>query len=53
MLTREDRCRRSGVAAHLAGEGADVTTCRGLSLSTPAQAFLDLASVGTSPSWTW
>jgi very-short-patch-repair endonuclease len=48
MLTREDRCRRSGVAAHLAGEGAAITTCRGLSLSTPAQAFLDLASVGTS-----
>ena len=48
MLTREDHCRRSGVAAHLAGEGAAVTTCRGLSLSTPAQAFIDLAGVGTS-----
>ena len=48
MTTREERCRRSGIAAHLAGETVRVTTRHGLSISTPVQAFLDLASVGVS-----
>jgi hypothetical protein len=46
MTTREERCRRSGVVAHLAGAGVRVTTRFGLPISTPAQAFLDLASAG-------
>ena len=48
MATREERCRRSGVAAHLAGDSARVTTRYGLAISTPVQAFLDLASLGVS-----
>jgi hypothetical protein len=46
MMTRQERCRRSGVAPHLAGAGVRVTTRYGLAISTPVQAFLDLASVG-------
>jgi very-short-patch-repair endonuclease len=48
MTTREERCRRSGIAAHLASADVRVTTCRGLAISTPVQAFCDLASVGVS-----
>jgi very-short-patch-repair endonuclease len=48
MATRGERCRRSGVTAHLAGAGVRVTTRYGLAISTPVQAFLDLASVGVS-----
>ena len=48
MATREERCRRSGVAAHLANDQARVTTRYGLAISTPVQAFLDLAGVGVS-----
>jgi hypothetical protein len=48
MTTREARCRRSGVTAHLAADDAGVTVHRGLAISTPVQAFLDLASVGVS-----
>jgi hypothetical protein len=48
MTTREERCRRSGIAAHLAGRDVRLTTRYGLPISTPVQAFLDLASVGTS-----
>jgi very-short-patch-repair endonuclease len=48
MCTREERCRRSGVAAHLAGKDVRVTTHHGLAISTPVQGFLDLASVGVS-----
>jgi very-short-patch-repair endonuclease len=48
MATRQERCRRSGVAAHLAGAGVRVTTRHGLAISTPVQAFLDLASVGVN-----
>jgi hypothetical protein len=46
MTTREEQCRRSGIAAHLAGADVRVTTRYGLAISTPVQAFLDLASVG-------
>ena len=45
---REERCRRSGVAAHLATDGVRVTTRFGVAISTPVQAFLDLASAGVS-----
>ena len=45
---REERCRRSGVAAHLAADGVRVTTRFGVAISTPVQAFLDLASAGVS-----
>jgi very-short-patch-repair endonuclease len=48
MSTRAERCRRSGVAAHLAGKDVRVTTHHGLTVSTPVQGFLDLASVGLS-----
>ena len=48
MLTRDARCRRSGVAAHLAGAGVRVTTRYGLAISTPVQAFLDLSGVGVN-----
>ncbi len=48
MTTREERCRRSGVVAHFAGPAVRVTTRFGLAISTPVQAFLDLASVGVS-----
>src|SRR5918997_978369 len=48
MTTREARCRRQGVAAHLAGPEAQVTVCDGIRLSTPAQAFCDLASAGAT-----
>ena len=48
MTRREERCRRSGVAAHLAADGVRVTTRYGLAISTPVQAFLDLASAGVS-----
>lgn len=48
MATREARCRRQGVAAHLGAPDAQVTVCRGISVSTPVQAFLDLASAATT-----
>ena len=48
MASREARCRRRGVAAHLARETARTVSHRGLAVSTPAQSFLDLASVGVS-----
>jgi hypothetical protein len=48
MTTREARCRRQGVAAHLAAPDAAVTVCGGIRLSTPAQAFCDLASAGAT-----
>jgi Protein of unknown function (DUF559) len=48
MGSREARCRRRGVAAHLAGAAARTVSHRGLTMSTPAQSFLDLASVGVS-----
>ena len=46
MTTREARCRRSGVVAHLGAPDAQTTVCGGIRLSTPAQAFCDLASAG-------
>jgi len=48
MASREARCRRAGVAAHLGNPAAQTTVCNGLSISTPAQAFLDLAGAGVS-----
>jgi Protein of unknown function (DUF559) len=48
MASREDRCRRAGVAAHLGMAEAQTTICDGLPISTPIQAFLELASVGVS-----
>jgi hypothetical protein len=46
MAIREARCRRAGVAAHLGIAAAQTTIRSGVILSTPVQAFLDLASVG-------
>ena len=46
MLSRETRCRRAGVAAHLGAASVQTTSCDGVPTSTPMQAFLDLASVG-------
>jgi hypothetical protein len=46
MASREARCRRAGVAAHLGNPTAQTTICDGLRISTPVQAFLDLASAG-------
>ena len=48
MPSRETRCRRAGVAAHLGTASAQTTICDGLSVSTPVQAFLDLASIGVN-----
>jgi hypothetical protein len=48
MPSREARCRRAGVAAHVASPGAQTTLRDGVPASTPVQAFLDLASVGVS-----
>lgn len=48
MVTRDARCRRQGVTAHLAAPDAQVTICGGIPLSTPTQAFLDLASAGAT-----
>ena len=48
MPSREARCRRAGVAAHLGAASAQTTTCDGVPISTPVQAFLDLASVGVN-----
>jgi hypothetical protein len=48
MPSREARCRRSGVAAHLGAASVQTTICDGVPISTPVQAFLDLASVGVS-----
>lgn len=48
MVSREARCRRAGVAAHLGTLAAQTTICDGVPISTPEQAFLDLASVGAS-----
>jgi hypothetical protein len=48
MPSREVRCRRAGVAAHLGAPSAQTTTCDRLPISTPVQAFLDLASVGVN-----
>jgi hypothetical protein len=48
MTSRESRCRRSGVAAHLGHVDNAVTQLRGLQISTPTQAFLDLAGMGVS-----
>ena len=48
MACREARCRRAGVAAHLGSPAAQTTICDGVPISTPVQAFLDLASVGVS-----
>jgi hypothetical protein len=48
MASREARCRRAGVAAHLGTITAQTTICDGVPISTPEQAFLDLASVGVS-----
>jgi hypothetical protein len=38
----------SCVAAHLGAASAQTTTCDGLPISTPVQAFLDLASLGVN-----
>jgi hypothetical protein len=46
MASREARCRRAGVAAHLGTGAAQTAICDGVPISTPVQAFLDLASVG-------
>jgi hypothetical protein len=48
MTTREARCRRAGVAAHLGAATAETTIRDGVPISTPVQAFLELASVGVS-----
>jgi hypothetical protein len=48
MPSRETRCRRAGVAAHLGTASAQTTICDGLPVSTPVQAFLDLASIGVN-----
>jgi Protein of unknown function (DUF559) len=48
MGSKEARCRRAGVAAHLGMQGAQTTVRDGIRMSTPAQAFLDLASIGAS-----
>jgi uncharacterized protein DUF559 len=48
MATREARCRRAGVAAHLGAASTQMTVYDGMPISTPVQAFLDLASVGVS-----
>jgi hypothetical protein len=48
MASRDARCRRAGVAAHLGSPAAQTTICGGLPISTPVQALLDLASVGVS-----
>ncbi len=48
MASRAARCRRAGVAAHLGMQGAHTTVRDGIRMSTPIQAFLDLASAGAS-----
>jgi hypothetical protein len=48
MASREARCRRAGVAAHLGTKDAQTAVLDGLAISTPMQGFLELASVGTS-----
>jgi very-short-patch-repair endonuclease len=48
MASREARCRRAGVAAHLAAAAAQTTVYDGIPISTPVQSFLDLASVGAT-----
>jgi Protein of unknown function (DUF559) len=48
MASRQARCRRAGVAAHLESASAETTMCDGIPISTPVQAFLDLASAGAS-----
>jgi len=48
MSSREARCRRNGVAAHLANQNARTTVRDGIRVSTPIQAFLDLASIGVT-----
>ena len=48
MASREARCRRAGVAAHLGAASAQTTICDGVPISTPVQAFLELASVGVN-----
>jgi hypothetical protein len=45
MRSRESRCRRAGVAAHLGTSAAQTAICDGVQTSMPVQAFLDLASV--------
>ncbi|HET6760013.1 MAG TPA: hypothetical protein VFH20_12120, partial [Propionibacteriaceae bacterium] len=48
MASRKARCRRAGVAAHLGTSSVQTTIRAGLPISTPMQAFLDLASIGIS-----
>ena len=48
MASRQARCRRAGVAAHLGTSAVQTTIRAGLPISTPMQAFLDLASIGIS-----
>jgi Protein of unknown function (DUF559) len=43
---RETRCQRQGIAAHFAGAGASTTFREGMRISTPTQAFLELAASG-------
>jgi hypothetical protein len=48
MASREARCRRAGVSAHLGNPAAETTIWDGVHVSTPVPAFLDLASVGVT-----
>lgn len=53
MASREARCRRAGVAAHLGSPAAQTMICDGVPISTPVQAFLDLLPALVSALWTW
>ena len=46
--SRTARCRRQGIVAHLVDPGVTTTILRGICISTPTQAFLELASAGVS-----
>jgi Protein of unknown function (DUF559) len=48
MASREVRCRRAGVAAHLGAAAAQTTVYDGIPISSPVQCFLDLASVAVA-----
>ncbi len=47
MTDREPRCRREGIAAHFAAN-SKMKFHQGIALSTPTQAFLELAASGVS-----
>jgi Protein of unknown function (DUF559) len=48
MTDRNLRCRRQGIAAHYCDPGGTTSSFHGVAVSTPTQAFLELAATGAS-----